>query len=407
MSNFKLRSMSKDFLLNLLASFVATAVLQLVIYPMLAKQMDSEVYGVLLTIIGLANTFAATIGSSLNNTRLLLNSEYEEKSYSGDYLPILYVTNLIAAGVLIVILQRFHGNPIANIILIAYMIANSIRTYGTVAYRIKINYTKNLICNILVAVGDLVGLGIIFVTKSALILWPITFLVGEILAIIYIIYSSDIFAEKIRKTPLFGRTINKNCVLMTTTLTANLLIYLDRLFLLPILGGDAVTTYTVASVFGKSLGILMAPLAGVLLSYFSQKDFKMDKKGFHIFNLVNICVAFLFMIVSHFISYWFTGIFYPEAIEEAKLFLDIANAAAITIVLGNMTQPTVLRYAPSYWLLIIQFVYCVSYMVGGLLVVGRYGLMGFSVVALGAAALKVVIQLLVGNMYIGEKNIDT
>lgn len=400
MSHMKLKNISKDFILSLVASFVVTGILQLLIYPQLARVMESSAYGVLLTIVGLANTFAATAGLSLNNTRLLLNPEYEEKNYNGDYLPILIASNIVTTIVLFIVLQGFESRQITNIILILYMVANATRTYGSVAYRIKINYTKNLISNIFVGVGDLAGLGIILLGKEASFLWPICFLGGEICAIAYICFSSDIFKEKIVITPYFSRAIRKDVVLMTTTLTANLLIYLDRLLLLPILGGEAVTTYTVASVFGKSLGILMGPLAGVLLSYFSQKEFKMSRKGFWQFNMVNIFVAIIFMVISHFIAAWFTGFFYPTEIESSRIYLDLANAATIVAVLSNMTGTTVLRFAPSYWLLIIQISYCVAYLFGGMLAVSRFGLMGFSYVALLSACLKVVLQFIVGNKYV-------
>ena len=58
------------------------------------------------------------------------------------------------------------------------------------------------------------------------------------------------------------------------------MLYLDRLLLLPILGGSAVSVYTVASFAGKSLGVLMTPMAGVLLSYYAQKDYVMTRKTF-------------------------------------------------------------------------------------------------------------------------------
>ena len=404
MNKVKIKSISKDFFLNPVASVFVTAILQLIIYPMLAQLMDSNSYGVLLTLMGLANTFAMTIGSSLNNTKLLLHAEYEDKDYEGDYLPILLFSNLISIIILIVILQGFHCSQLTNVILVMYMAANAVRSYGSVAYRIRINYVKNLVCCIFVGIGDLCGLGIFSLCKELAYLWPVSFLFGEICAIVYICFSSNIFREPFAVTSFFTRTIKKNAVLMATTLTANLLIYLDRLLLLPILGGEAVTTYTVASVFGKSIGILMGPLTGVLLSYFSQRDFKMNRSGYWKFSAFNVIVALLFILTSHIMAGWFTGIFYPTEIEEARLYLDLANGAAIVSVLSSMTGTTVLKYAPSYWLIIIQAVYVVLYLCGGLLVVGTFGLLGFSYVALLAACVKTIIQLVVGDRYVRASN---
>ena len=405
MTRMKIKKLTKDFALNLLASFFVTGILQLFVYPLLAHIMSSERYGILLTMVGLANTFAATIGSSLNNTRLLLNEEYDEKKYNGDFLPILAGSSAIGLVILFFALKRYEDNSFTYILLLIYMVLNAVRTYGSVAYRIRMNYINNLICNVIVGMGYLVGTLFLFIWKELCFIWPVCFLNGEVAAIIYLLFSCNILKEKYNITPLFKKTLKKDSVLMTTTLTANLLIYLDRILLLPILGGSAVTTYTVASIFGKSIGILMAPLAGVLLSYFAQKDFEMDRKKFWMFNFINIGFTILFMLIGHLIGYWFTGIFYPTEIDSARAFLDVANSAAIVLTLGNMTQPTVLKYSPSYWLLIIQILYCICYLVGGVLAVRSSGLMGFSYVALFAACLKVILQLIVGHKYVGIKRL--
>ena len=85
----KLFNISKDFGLNLFASLIATGVAQLMLYPLLLRYMSSERYGAMLTVMGIANTIAVSCGGSLNNTRLLLQSDYEKENLTGDFSPVL------------------------------------------------------------------------------------------------------------------------------------------------------------------------------------------------------------------------------------------------------------------------------------------------------------------------------
>ena len=82
-------------------------------------------------------------------------------------------------------------------------------------------------------------------------------------------------------------TLIKYIILIFTGLSTTLSTYLDRLIIYPLLGGDAVTVYTVASFFGKSLGIVMTPIAGVLLGYYAQRNFIMTKKKFWSINVTS------------------------------------------------------------------------------------------------------------------------
>ena len=66
------KNVIKDFSLNILASFVITAVTQIIVYPWLARGYEAALYGVILTIMGVGNTIVSTVGGSVSNTRLLM-----------------------------------------------------------------------------------------------------------------------------------------------------------------------------------------------------------------------------------------------------------------------------------------------------------------------------------------------
>lgn len=403
----KLEKISKDFGLNLLASLITTGTAQLILYPVLARLMSENHYGEMLTLMGIANTIAVACGGSLNNVRLLLQEEYDEGHQIGDFNIVLWLIVVISTIVLLIVFWFIYKQPLViSVFTMAFAILCFLRTYISVEYRIILDYKKVLYSNIWVAIGNVIGVALYALVKIEN-LWAIPFFMGEIFSYIYILKTTSIIREPIRRTELFGRIAGKEAVLLVSALSANVLTYLDRLLLLPLLGGAAVSCYTVASVFGKSLGILMMPLAGVMLSYYAHKGFKMSRSLFWKINLGSICVGVLFSIISLLIAPIFTKILYSSLYNNAKDYLIIANITAIVNVVANMTQPSVLKFAPTFWQLIIQVIYCTIYLVGGVLCVQLLGLWGFSIMALSAAIIKVVMLFMIGNIFIGRKDVDT
>ena len=69
-------NITHDFLINIIASTIYTFSRQIVVFPILASRLTDADYGTLLTVMGLVNVCTAIIGSTLNNIRLVQNSEY-------------------------------------------------------------------------------------------------------------------------------------------------------------------------------------------------------------------------------------------------------------------------------------------------------------------------------------------
>lgn len=391
----KHREIYKDFVLGLAASAVTMVMLQVILYPVLARNFSADEYGSILTVMGVANMLIVVIGGSLNNTRLLLQPKYEERGLEGDFLPILVALSVIATVFFLAYLIWADNYSIVTMVcLLLLVLAGAFEQYGAVIFRIHIDYLKNLGLCMIIAVGNGVGLAALMLFSHKGV-WPIVFLLGEIAGMGYLL-STSIFKEKWCFTALLSQTAKQESVLLTGSISANLLAYLDRLLLYPLLGGEAVSTYTVASFWGKSLAILLVPLSGVLLTYYSKKEYKMTRRTFVSTNvcLLGLCVAF--MVICKFFSGWITGWFYPTLIGQAVPYLMIANAAAVVGVASTITQPVILTHAPMYWSLFIQTIYMLAYMGLGLWAGGKYGLWGFAYAALTSATLKLLIIFIVG-----------
>lgn len=141
---------------------------------------------------------------------------------------------------------------------------------------------------------------------------------------------------------------------MYLSLISNVLYYLDRSIIYPLLGGEAVAIFFAATAVGKAVGLLISPMSTVLLSYLSQADFRMDRRKYWQINILSsllgiICYIFVIMITDFVVN-----TFYPSLYENAKQFFVLTNIIPILGGIANMSQPTVLRYVSLYKQGIIQ-----------------------------------------------------
>lgn len=401
-SNLSVRKVTGDFLYNIAASVVSAGVLQGLVYPMLALTFDSALYGSILTSMGFINTVSVSLGNTLNNTRLIQQNKYENEKVQGDFNILLSIVNIIGFVSIFTIADlMFQFSLTIKVLMGAEVILLTVRAYFLVAYRIKLNYKKNLVCNIVIAGGYILGLGI----NYFLSIWPVVFICGELFGNLYLFSTSELHKEPLKITPIFKGTVGKYVVLILTSLSGNLLLYLDRMLLYPLLGGEAVSIYTVAAFLGKTLGIVMTPVAGVLLSYYAQKNFQMNQKVFWKINSLTFLVAAVFLICIIPIGPFFTGIFYPTLIEAAKPYLLLANLAATISVVANMIQPSIIKFVPIYWQIIKEAIYGIAYVGLSLLLFKNHGIYGFCVAAIIANALKLAVLCLIGTAYfMKEKN---
>lgn len=388
-----------DFIYNILASFISVGILQLLLYPLLARIFTSNEYGQLLTIMGIINTISSSLGSTLNNTRLIQNTRYLEENITGDFNIILLGTNIIGFIITIIIGIFFiEYNTVTVILLSILVVLISIKSYLAVGYRLKINYKLILLSNVITGIGYLVGIAVVYITA----IWPLAFIIAEIFNIIFLLFTVKLQNEPYKKTKLFNQTLTKYTILIITGLLGNLLLYLDRLIIYPVMGGKYVTIYTVASVFGKSFGLVMTPIAGVLLSYFSQKNYNMSKVKFWKINFCVFVSTILFLLASIIIAPWFTGVLYPTVIVETSKYIFIANLAAIISVATSIIQPSILKFAPTYWQVVKEVIYGVIYIGLGVLLLRKDGLIGFCWAAIIANCIKLVFLCAIGMIEFKE-----
>lgn len=388
----RLTRISGDFFINILASVVYTFARQIVVFPLLAARMTDGDYGTLLTVSGLANVCTAMIGISLNNIRLIEDSRYQEQGLQGDF-NLLCLLGSGASVVFAAVLWRMFALSAATAVLLAaYLVVSNFYQYATAFFRLELNFKRTLWCNVVVSAAYCAA-SLVFATAE---LWPAVFLVGEGAGLLFAAGTTPLFREPLTRTPLFVSTAVTLLTYMSTGLIGNLLQYADRMILYPVLGSESVSYYSTASFFGKSAGIVMTPIAGVLLGYFAQKDFKASKKLFAIVNGCSLACLAVFLLGCWIFAPWFTRLLYPSLYESAAPYIFLANLASAVSIAGSMAQPMVLKGCSIRWTLLTQVLYGASYLFFAWLWLPGYGLLGFCWASIASGAVRTLALYAIG-----------
>lgn len=362
-----------DFIVNICASVIYTFSRQIVVFPLLAARLSSGEYGTLLTVTSLCTVLTALLGGSLNNIRLVQNQEYEEKKLCGDFNLICLVNVIvwIFGGQLLGYV--FGLGSVTTVLLTSYLVVSGLYQYASSLFRLQLNFKRIFVANSIMSLGYIAACAV-FTTRE---LWPAVFLVGEFCGFAYVATTTKFWKEPIQATAMFGDTAKRFVLFILINLVGNLLLYADRMIIYPTLGAENVSYYSVASFFGKSAGIVMTPISGVLLGYFSQKGFKASKRLFAQVNGLSLGCLTVFFLGCCLAAPWITRLLYPTLYQQAAPYIIFANFGAVVNIAGNMAQPMVLKCCNTKWTLAVQLLYGGTYLALTAVLMPAFGLMGF------------------------------
>lgn len=384
------RKAISDMVLNIIAAAIPVAVLQLVVYPISAKQLGGEEYGLMLTIYSIWIMISNTMGNVLNNIRLLYNSEYEHKGVQGDFLIMLRrwsVVNALVTGITILIYSGFQG---VVHILLGIMIACLvlIKAYTEVGFRITINYKAITINNALQSIGFIIGCIISVYTDY----WEFIFLVGYLISCVYCVVKTGLLRESVQKTLLYNKVTTDAYKLVVATAITSLINYADKLILYPLLGGYAVSIYYTATILGKIVSMLTNPINNVILTYIAKWKSNNERIMLGVLTTATI-VVIIGYIVTLLFARTVMGFLYPQWVNEAMTYIPIttANVALMTII--STVNPFILKFCEMKWQIIIKGISAIVYFVSALLLWRLFDLMGFCIGTVIGSAVQVSIML--------------
>lgn len=388
----RIRRIAGDFSITILASVLYTFARQIVVFPLLAAHLSAGSYGTLLTIIGLVNVCTALVGGSLNNVRLVQNTKYEEQRFFGDFNLLCLLGGVCSIGISGALWWVFRYSWQIALLLTAYILVSELYQYAITFYRLELNFKRIFLANVIAGAAYIVA-AMVFATEQC---WPLIFLVGEGTALIYVTTTTKFYREPLTCTPLFADTTKRLAAIMLAGLVGNLLMYADRMMIYPAMGAASVSHYSVAAFFGKSAGIVMTPIAGVLLGYFSQKDFVHSKKLFMLVNGISLIALAAFSVGCMLLAPWFTKLLYPTLFAQARPYIFLANLGVVAGIAGNMAQPMILKCCSANWLLGVQVLYGGAYLLLSLALMPLHGLLGFCWATILANAVRLLALYVLG-----------
>jgi O-antigen/teichoic acid export membrane protein len=363
--------------------------------------MGKESFGSVLLLFGICQIIMTTSGTSLNNTRLLMETEYQKKGVIGDFnLLLICITALsvliIPVSYILLDSKVFVIQILILAVLVAFGIANE---YLVVQYRLQLNYTRILLYSTYLSLGYILGLLLFKITKE----WLLVLLLGYVVSFIYNYRNTTLLREPFVKTVLSKATNIKFINLLGASGLSSALLYLDRIILFPLVGGERVSIYYSASVVGKLIASIIGPLASILLSYIVRVE-RLTTRAFLVFNGILLIVGFIGYWICVFISGPLINILYSDWAVESMTLILYTNAIAVLGIYSTMLNPILLRFTKSYYQVIIQICYIALYLGCSLLLLGKYGLRGFAIGILIASVGKIALMLIIGYAVLAKQN---
>ncbi len=381
-----------DIVLNLVAVAMPVALLQLFIYPQVAKYISGQEYGLMLTIYSVWIMIPNSVGNVFNNIKLLRFPEYQKHVIQGDF-PVL-ISGWLSIVLIIVFLAIwfYYGSfTITHIITGTFIgFLFFLHAYLSVWFRIELNYLSVLINSICLSVGYLAGY-IVFRMSGA---WEWVFLLGYLFSCLFCVAKTPLLREPYQKTILYPAVKKDSVSLIIASVIGNLVNYADKLVLYPLMGGMAVSVYYTATILGKITGMLTGPINSVALSYIARWD--KNKAGFFskviYAGLAICCLGYGLAIL---LARPVIGLLFPQWLEPVMEIIPLTTVTVMLGVLASILQPFVLKYCKLQWQTIISAVSSIVYFASALALWHYFGLKGFCVGTILGILVKLALMITV------------
>ncbi|MDW7673967.1 MAG: hypothetical protein SCK28_05460 [Bacillota bacterium] len=363
-----------DVIYNMASMSIYIFVQQIIIMPYISRNYDQQIFSNVIMFVTLYNIFTVVVGDELGNTRLVRNNKYINNN--SDFTIILFFATLIINIMLLILnsLVDIIDNNLL-IIILCTITMGIIRYYMMSYYKIDNEFSRILKLNISYSAGAVFGLWI--TTYFKLLLLP--FLIGELFSIIYIIRSRKWHIEfrNITRSNEFENTRKVFLNLMFVSILINLISYMDRLMILPILGASAMAIYYASSTISKLISLIINPVSGVILAKLSNvsNSYK-EKTIFFITRFVPVIIIFG-TVGSVILSYFGVLLLYPMFLTEARqLFIPIGITTSLSSIV-YLIKPILIRFFNSRIYTIINLIYAAVFIVSVSIASSKWGITGF------------------------------
>lgn len=390
---FMKRKIVIDSLLNIIATALPMIFLQMIYLPFYVKRFGNEEYALMVTIISLITMISIPLGGALGNVRLLVDQSYKKKKLQGDFNLLLY-HSIILNGILIIAFSFFYYGKQSDLLAMLLTVLLSVfyltSNYLIVEFRLRIDYKKIILNNIMQVVGLFIG----FMLFHSFKYWQLIYLIGYIFSFIYIFKNTTLLKEKKSRTRLYNHTRRKYILLVFSSLLSNVMLYIDKLLLLPMIGSYSSAVYYASTVFGKLITNAINPITSVIVSYLVKIKTVEVKKFIAIMIFMNV-VGIIGYCICIVLSKPIICLLYPELANSVMSIIYITTLSSVIDVLIVMCNSFILCYQSVVWQTVISGVNCIIYIVISISMLLLYGLYGFCLGILISKIIRLFISVII------------
>ena len=390
----KIFNIASDLVFSIAGLMLMNGMLQFLINPTLNNWMGEAAFGNYQSVFAVVSIMGTTFGVAANYSRMVRSRD--KKDTNGDYNVFLTVIAVLCVAVAAGTLLVYKSFNAAHFILLSVLtVATVLRYYGDVNYRMKLNYKGFFVYYAIITAGYCLGL---LLFKFVSPVWMITILAGEVAAVLFVFFNGDIFKGKklLTRSEHFGGTMKSVGVLSATNLLSAVAQQSDKIILGLAMGGEAVTTFYVATLLGKVISLLTTPLNGVLIGYLTKYEGKLTRKMIAVFALVLLGLGLIALLGCFIASEIFVKLFYPDVYADAEQYFFIASAGQVFYFISNCLMTVILRVASEKYQMYINMTYVAIYAATVIPLTMSFGIWGMAIALLITNGLKFAITSAVG-----------
>lgn len=379
----------KSAILRFMASAFPILIIQILIFPSIAQNIDSGIYGFILTVYSFFSLVPGTLGNSLLNLRLVHDTDWghsNEQDFS--ILLVIVSTASFLFGAIFLLVYNYIS-ILSALLLCTTAAVWCIREYALVKYLCKVDYVSYLKNSLVMCFGYALGYALFRVGCD----WAVIFLLGQLASLVFLRLTTKIFSIK-RPSSFFSTVVKEASQLTFSGFLLRAVTYCDRLVLYPLIGGTSVAIYYAATLVSKIINMIAVALNSVVLTSLAKKPDE-DKHSFYVTlgsSFVICVVCYVIIVVA---APVILGVLYPQFLSDALPLVPVTAAASLLAVVTSLISPYVLRFRSMKWQIVGPLTSLVLYLTLALTLFLNFGLIGFAVGALLAELCKLIVQMII------------
>lgn len=373
----QLRGSLRDVGLNTIAFGMIIAIQQILVFPGLSRMIEPVDFAQVILLITISNIVVNVVGMEASKVALIRSEAYRLGGLPWDS-PRLVLVSSAAVIPLLVIAAALAQVPWYLIVQYGVItLLGTVRSYATTPDKYQGAFHRVVLVHGIYAIGAVAGL--LLVPATATSTFP--FLVAETLSVITVMivrWRRPEVGLTIHRTTEFGATMHRFLILSLIALLLNVVTYLDRLTITPLIGAGALAVYYSATALSSSLSLITNPMGNAMLARLGRMSAARRGQMFSRGLMLAAPLVLVCWVGSFFIALGGLLVLYPRHLPEALPLLPPVSLSAAFSNAVALLSPLLQRFLPARRLLWFYLPYSLVYLLSISAFSTWWGLSGFA-----------------------------